>query len=154
MDPLAFSFRSSPRTSALAVVERGTALGSSPSGQRAHTYTHTPFSQRPGITWTSCSPFTGFPFGSPNPKYPPPDHPGGAGSCTIGRNPILRTEVHFSRSHSCVLYPRHTTHLPAFALPFTLAKTIALYPSYTPVFASFRILLSDFMVQRNSVICI
>ena len=61
--------------------------------QSAHLHTHTPFSQRPGITWTSCSPFPGFPFGRPNPKYPPPDHPGGAGSKTIDRNPITCTKV-------------------------------------------------------------
>ena len=33
----------------------------------------------------------------------------------------------FPRSSSCVLYPRHTSHIRASAFPFTLAKTIAPY---------------------------
>ena len=60
MNPHAFSFRSSPRTSASAVGERETALGSQPCRHRAHTYSHTPFSQRPGTTWTSPSLFPDF----------------------------------------------------------------------------------------------
>ena len=46
-----------------------------------------------GITWMSRSPSFGFPFGRANPKYLPPDHPGGAGSCTIGRTPIECTKA-------------------------------------------------------------
>ena len=62
-----------------------TALGSPPFGHTAHTYTHTHrFPMRPGITWTFRSHYLGFPFGRPDPKYPQPDHPGGAGSSTIG----------------------------------------------------------------------
>ena len=93
MNPLAFSFRSSPRTSALAVGERETALVSPPCGHRAHTYTHTLFSQRPGTTWTPPSLFPGFSLWSLEPQYSPPDHPDGAGSKTIGRKPITHTKV-------------------------------------------------------------
>ena len=74
--------------------------GPRPSEPTAHTYTHThtPSIMRQGITWTSSSHSFGFcfPFGRPNPKYPPPDHPGGAGSKTIGRNPITHTKVSFA----------------------------------------------------------
>ena len=47
------------------------------------------------VTWTSHSPSFGFPFGRPNPKYTPPDHPGGAGSKPIGRKPITCTKAPF-----------------------------------------------------------
>ena len=97
-----------------------------PSGLRisehaAHTCTHTPHTVRPWITCTSRSPTFDFPFGRMNLKYPPPDHPGGVCSCTIGRKPIRCTEVQFSRSSSCVLFPRHTTHIPAPAFTFSPA---------------------------------
>ena len=62
--------------------------------QRTPTPTHR-FPMLPGITWTSRSPSLGFTFGRPNPKYPPPDHPDGAGSKTIGRKPIACREVPF-----------------------------------------------------------
>ena len=111
MNPLAFSSRSSPRTSALAAGKRETALGSQPCGHRAHTYTHTPFFRRQGITWTNLSPFPGFPFGHPNPKYPPPDHQGGVGSKTIGRKPITHTKVLFSTFFFvCCVPPTYHTH--------------------------------------------
>ena len=120
VNPLASSFSSSPSTSALAVGERETALGSPPCGHKVHTYTHTPFPQRPGITWTSLSPFPGFPFGRLNPKYPPPDHPGGASSKPIGRKPITHTKVLFSpffvvscvplthHAHTCIRFLFHS----------------------------------------------
>ena len=107
------------------LLETETALRSQPCGHRAQTYTHIPFSLRPGITWTSSSPSFGFHFGRPNPKDPTPDHPGGAGSKPIGRKSITCTKAPFSRSSSCVLYPRHTTHIRAPAFSFTLATTIA-----------------------------
>ena len=56
-----------------------TDLGSPPSGHRAHTYTHTPFFPRPGITWTSRPLFPGFPFGHPEPQVPATGSPGWRG---------------------------------------------------------------------------
>ena len=122
MNPLAFSFRSSPRTSALAVVERETALGSPPCGHRAHTHTHThrfPSAQEsPG---RSLSLFPVFPLAT-EPQYPPPDHPGGAGSETIGRNPITHTKPLLSpffcvccvppthHTHTCIRFPFHSCY--------------------------------------------
>ena len=92
-------------------VPRETALGSPPCGHRAHTYTHTPFPQRPGTTWTSPSLFLGSSLWSLEPQYPPPDHPGGAGSKTIGRKPITHTKLLFFPSfYVCCVPPTYDTH--------------------------------------------
>ena len=151
-EPSRLLFRSSPRTSALAVGERETALGSPPCGHRAHTYTHTPFSQRPGITWTFPLPFPVFPFGRPNPKYPPPDHPGGAGSKPIGRKPITHTKAPFSqflfvcfvptthRTHTCNRFPFHSGYHDCPVLTVHLPCCV------------FSITVSEFKVQSNSVL--
>ena len=101
-----------------------TALGSPPCGHRAHTYTHTPLFPRPGITWTLLLSFPVFPFGHPNPKYPPPDHPGGAGSKTIGRKPITHTKLsHFPSFYVCCVPPniRHTYVHSLSPLAITIA---------------------------------
>ena len=109
-----------------------------------HTPTHTPFSQRQGITWTFPSLFSGFPFGRPNPKYPPPDHPGGAGSKTIGRNPIIHTKVPFHpflfvrfvpptyHTHTCTHFLFHSCY---YDCPVPIVHTCV---------ASFRFPLSRF----------
>ena len=121
-EPSRLSFRSSPRTSALAVGERETALGSPPCGHRAHTYTHTPFPQRPGITWTSPLTYPVFSLWSPEPQYPPPDHPDGAGSETIGRKPITHTKVLlFPSFYVCCVPPTYDTHT-CIRLPLLLSR--------------------------------
>ena len=56
-----------------------TALGSTPCGHRAHTYTHTHRFPRPGITWTDLSSFLGFPLWSPEPQVPAAGSPGRRG---------------------------------------------------------------------------
>ena len=106
--------------------------------QRTPTPTHR-FPMRPGITWTSRSPSFGSPFGRPNPKYPPPDHPDGAGSKPIGRKPITGTEVLFS-PFFCVRFvpPTYLTHT-CIRFLFTSATQLPRTHDRTLVFASFRI---------------
>ena len=106
--------------SALAVGERETALGTPPYGTHrahlhtGHTHTHTHrFPMRPEITWTSRSHSFGSTFGRTNPKHPPPDHPGGAGSCTITRKPTGCTKVPlFSFFFVCFVPLAYHTHTP------------------------------------------
>ena len=123
-DPHAVLFRSSPRTSALAVGERETALGSPPCGHRAHTYTHTPF-------------FPGFPFGHRTP-VPAAGSPGRRGF----ENHRPKTDHTYKTSPFslflrvlCTPNIRHT-YVPSLS---PLAITIALYSSYTGL----RLRLSD-----------
>ena len=100
-----------------ALWQHETALGSPPCGHKAHTYTHTPFFQRPGTTWTSPSLFPGLSLWSPN--------PGTRRRITRTarvRKPSAENRSHiqnfaFPRSSACVAYPRHTTHIRAFAFP-------------------------------------
>ena len=99
----------------------------SPPEHTAHTYTHTPFSPASGVLLDIQLSHFRFPLGRPNPKYPSLDHPDGAGSCTIGRNPIGCTKALFFRSSSCVLIARHTTNIRASAFPSSPAITIATY---------------------------
>ena len=148
MNPLAFSFRSSPRTSALAVGERETALESPPCGHIAHTYTHTPrFSRvRESPRW-SVPPFPVFPLVA---RIPSTRH-------RITRVARVRKPSAENRSHiqnlsvfslsTCVGYPQHTTHIRAFAFlscyhdcPVTLEHRF--------VFASFRLPFLGFMVHE------
>ena len=104
------SFRSSPRTSALAVGERETALGSPPCGHRAHTYTHIPLSRAQESPGRALSLSRFFPLAS-EPQYQPLDHPGGAGSETIGRKPITHTKLLlFPPFYVCCVPPTHRTH--------------------------------------------
>ena len=106
-----------------------TALGSPPCGHRAHTYTHTPFSQRPGITWTSPSLFPGFPFGHRTP-VPAAGSPGRRGF----ENHRPKTDHTYKTSPFPVLLrvlcTPDTAHTYLLSLS-TLAITIALYHSYT-----------------------
>ena len=99
-------------------------------------------------------PFPGFPLWQPNPstrrritRAARVRKPSAGNGSNVQKFP-------FSRSSSCVLYPRHTTHIRASAFHFSPAITIVQKPSYSRVFASFRIPLSDIMVQRTSVLCI
>ena len=130
MNPLAFPFRSSPRTSALAVGERETALGSQPCGHRAHTYTHTPFYQRPGITWTSPSLFPGFSLWSPEPQVPAAGSPGRRGF----ENHRPKTDHTYKTSPFSlflrVLCTPNIRHTYVHSLS-PLAITIALFHLYT-----------------------
>ena len=146
-EPSRLLFRSSPRTSALAVGERETALGSPPCGHRAHTYTHTPFSQRPGITWTSPSLFPGFSLWPPNPST--------RRRITVAarvRKPSAENRSHIqnfslSRSSACVVYPHHTIHIRAFSFPSCYHDCPVTLVHWF-VFASFRLPFLGFMVQE------
>ena len=82
--------------------------------ERTPTHTHRfPSAQEPpGRPLLS---FPVFPLWSPEPQFPPPDHPDGAGSKTIGRKPITHTKLLLSRTSTRVACPRHTTHIRAFA---------------------------------------
>ena len=63
-----------------------------------------------------------FPFRSPEPQYPPPDHPGGAGSKTIGRKPITHTKPLRSLSfYVCCVPPTYDTHT-CFRFPLLLSR--------------------------------
>ena len=127
--------------------ERETALGSPPCGHRAHTYTHIPLFPRPGITWTFPLSSPVFPFGQPNPKYPPPDHPGGAGSKTIGRKPITHTKLlPFPFFCVCCVPPTHRTHT-CFRFPSCYHDCPETHLHWF-AFASFRSPFSDFMVHE------
>ena len=77
-EPSRLYLRSSPRTSALAVGERETALGSPPCGHRAHTYTHTTFSA-PRNHFDVPSIFPGFSLWPPEPQVPASGSPGRRG---------------------------------------------------------------------------
>ena len=95
-----------------------TALGSPPCGHRAHTYTHThcfPRDQEPpGRPLLS---FPVFPFGRPNPSTRRR-----ITRTARVRKPSAENRSHiqtffFPRSSACVVYPRHTAHILAFAFP-------------------------------------
>ena len=142
VNPLASSFRSSPRTSALAVGERETALGSPPCGHRAHTYTHT-VPPRQGTTWTFPLSFSVFPLWSPEPQFPPPDHPDGAGSKTIGRKPITHTKLPLSPFFCvCCVPPTHHTHT---CIPFPLLLSRLPHKQIT----CFRVCVFSITLSRN-----
>ena len=135
------------------VLHGETALGSPPCGHRAHTYPHTPFSQRPGITWTFPLPFPVFPLVARTPstrrritRTARVRKPSAENRSHIQKSP-------FSRSSSCVAYPRHPTHIRAFAFPSCYHDCPVPLFVYTGV-ASFRDHFSDFMVQPNYVPCI
>ena len=96
-----------------------------PSSPRAleptgHTYIHTPFSRASGVLLDVPSPFFQFPLCAPEPKYPLQDHPGGAGSSTIGRKPIICAEV--LRFPIFLCSPDVSTHTRAPVFSFCAAN--------------------------------
>ena len=112
--------------------ERETALGSPPCGHRAHTHTHThthtvfPAPRNHLDVPFSLSRFSPL---ATEPQDPPPDHPGGAGSKTIGRKPITHKTSHFPVLPRVLRTP-DAPHTYLYSLS-PLAITIALYRCYT-----------------------
>ena len=152
MNHLAFSFRSSPRTSALAMGERETALGYPPCGHRAHTYTHIPLSRAQESPGRSLSLPRFFPLATRTPST----------RRRITRAARVRKPSAENRSHiqnlsvfplsTCVVYPQHTTHIRAFAFPSCYHDCPVTHLHWF-AFASFRSPFSDFMVHRTLEPC-
>ena len=142
-----------PQIQSLAALLSETALGSPPCGHRAHTYIHTRFSQRPGTAWTSPPLFPGFSLWSPNPSTRRR-----ITRTARVRKPSAENRSHiqkffFPRSSACVAYPRHTTHILAFAFP-SCYHDCPVSLSLASVFASSRDPFSDFMVHGSLEPCI
>ena len=121
-NPHAFLFRSSPRTSALAVGERETALGSPPCGHRAHTYTHTPLFPRPGTSWTFPLSFPVFPLWPPNPSTRRRITRAARVRKPSAENPITHTKLlTFPPFYVCCVPPTYDTHT-CFLFPLLLSR--------------------------------
>ena len=78
--------------------------------QSAHLHTHTVFPAPRNHLDVPFSLPRFFPLAT-EPQYPQPDHPGGAGSKTIGRKPITHTKpLRFLSFYVCCVPPTYDTH--------------------------------------------
>ena len=132
-----------------------TTLGSPPCGNRAHTYIHTPFSLAPGTHLDVPLSFFRFPLWSPEPQVSATGSPGWR---WFGTHRPKTDRMYISSIFPVILRAFCTPDIPhTYVHPLSLSLLQSRLPhitSYTLVFASFRISLSDFMVQQNSVLCI